>query len=165
MTKRSQTIRQMRISSSSCRILSVRMRAADYTPSFHRAELANKVLHNRLRPRHPRPSIPLLHAPAPPPLQLPLLHLLPPRRPRRLGGTQVPAIHPLRRRPGHDHRPLHHHLPARFSRHREACILHGFFRGSSVWTLRAITCICTPRFVWAGTGRVIRTLVQVGVGL
>jgi hypothetical protein len=38
----------------------------------------------RLHPNHPRHNIPLFHAPPPPPLQLHLRNILPPRRPRRL---------------------------------------------------------------------------------
>ena len=87
--------------------------------------VTNLTLLSRLRPHNPSPSLPLLHAPPPPALQLPLLSLLPPRRNGRVGRSKIPPINPFRRSSRHDNRPMHHNLPARIPRDSKTSILDG----------------------------------------
>jgi hypothetical protein len=66
----------------------------------------------RLRPHHPRPSIPLLHVPPPANLLPTVFDFLHPRRRRRPRSPTLQPIHDLWRRTRHGHRPLHHFLSA-----------------------------------------------------
>lgn len=96
--------RRTRTSFFSCRILSVRL-----APTSEPCNLLTMRCF-RLYTSCSGVSIPLLHATPSPPLQLPLLHIMPSGCARRMGCAQVPAINQIWRRTGHDHRSLHHDL-------------------------------------------------------
>jgi hypothetical protein len=70
------------------------------TPLHARSILTSDL---RLHPDHPCHNIPLLHASPPPPLQLHLRNILPPRRPRRLLCSNLKPRNQIRCRTRYGH--------------------------------------------------------------